>query len=291
MNEIEVVLASADQLGESPLWSIDEQTLYWVDDVQGIIHRLRPATGSHETFTTGIYIGMIALRQSGGLALTTRTGFAIWEPGISEPRPLAQPEQGKPHMTFNDGAVDCAGHLWSGSMNQNELPPPVGTLYRLDPGGTVTPMLAPVGLPNGIGWSPDNRVMYFTDSLLRTIFAFDFDPDGGTITNQRVFVHDSRGSTIPDGLTVDAEGYVWSACWGTGQIVRYTPSGAVDSVLQLPVPNVTSCIFGGLDLNELYITTAREGLSHEQQQQYPLSGALFRLKTTTRGREEFKFRG
>lgn len=291
MNNIEPVLEIHDELGESPVWCEDEHVLYWIDGSRGIIHRLQPDAALHETFSAGVPLGVIALRASGGLVMATRDGFALWKSRTQELCYLARPEEGKPFMTFNDGAVDCAGRFWAGSMNQDEEAPPGGTLYRLDPDGTVVAMFAPVGIPNGIGWSPDNTIMYFTDSRQCSIFAFDFDPAAGTIANQRVFATISDDSVMPDGLTIDHEGYIWSAHWGGGRVVRYAPDGHVERVVRVPALHTTSCAFGGTHLDDLYITSASGWLTAEQRAQYPLSGGLFRLKAGIQGREKFKFRG
>lgn len=291
MSNVEHVLKVHNTLGEGPVWSVDEQVLYWVDIDLGNYHCFDPLTGEHEVVGLGVPLGVLALRASGGFVMATRDGFALWEQQERELRYIAKPEEGKPYMCFNDGAVDCAGRLWAGSMKQNEQPPPEGTLYRLDPDGSVHAFVTPVGIPNGIGWSPDNTIMYFTDSPLRTIFAFDFDSSTGEIANRRPFVQAPNDSAIPDGLTVDSEGFVWSAWWGGARIVRYDPNGKVERIIPVPALHTTSCVFGGPNLDELYITSAQASLSEKQKEQYPLSGDLFRLKTEIKGLEKFKFSG
>ena len=286
---IEHILEARNTVGEGPVWSVEEQALYWVDIEGGSYHRFDPLTNAHETVDLGISIGVLALRASGGLVMATKDGFALWEQQAL--RYIAKPEEGRPSMCFNDGAVDCAGRFWAASMKQDEQPPPEGTLYRLDPDGSVHAMVTPVGVPNGIGWSPDNTIMYFTDSPLRTIFAFDFDPSTGEIANRRPFVHAPNDPAMPDGLTVDSEGFVWSAWWGGARIVRYDPDGKVERIIPVPALNTTSCVFGGPNMDELYITSAQATLTEQQQKQYPLSGDLFRLKTDIRGLEKFKFGG
>lgn len=289
MSEIEHILVAQNTVGEGPVWSVEEQALYWVDIDRGSYHRFDPMTRDYEMVEIGVPLGVLALRASGGFVMATRDGFAFWEQ--QKLRYIAKPEESKPHMCFNDGAVDCAGRFWAGSMKQNEQPPPEGTLYRLDPDGSVHAQLTPVGIPNGIGWSPDNSIMYFTDSPLRTIFAFDFDSSTGEIANRSVFVHSPDDPAIPDGLTVDSEGCVWSAWWGGARVVRYDPDGKVERVIQVPALNTTSCVFGGPNLDELYITSARATLTEQQKEQYPFSGDLFRLKTSIKGLEKFKFGG
>lgn len=291
MSEVEHVLAVRNILGEGPVWSVEEQALYWIDIEGGSYHRFDPLTAKHDAVELGLPIGVLAQRAAGGFVLATRDGFAFCEQQKPALHYIARPEEGKPYMTFNDGAVDCAGRFWAGSMNQDESAPPAGTLYRLDPDGSVHSFVTPVGIPNGIGWSPDNTIMYFTDSALHTIFAFDFDPSTGEIANRRSFVHTPNDPAMPDGLTVDSEGFVWSAYWGGARIVRYDPDGKVERILPVPALNTTSCVFGGPNLDELYITTAQSTLSEKQHAQYPLSGDLFRVKTGIKGLEKYKFGG
>ena len=166
-----------------------------------------------------------------------------------------------------------------------------GVRYCLDPDGSVHSMMSGVSVPNGIGWSPNNTIMYFTDSALRTIYAYDFDAEQGKITHGRVFVSTPDTPYLPDGLTVDSEGYLWNCCWDGGKILRYNPAGALERVIEVPVLRPTSCVFGGHDLDELYVTSARNGLTDEQLNMYPYSGDLFRLKTKFRGVEKFQFAG
>jgi sugar lactone lactonase YvrE len=291
MSEVEHVLAVQNELGEGPVWSVEEQALYWVDVYSGNYYRFTPATGKYEMVSVGVPIAVLALRTCGGLVVATRDGLALWEPQTRELRYIAKPEEGKAYMVFNEGAVDCTGRFWVGSMNQDEEAPPEGTLYRLDPNGSVHAMLTPVGIPNGIGWSPDNTMMYFTDSAQRTIYAFDFDPATGEITDRHIFVHHPEDPALPDGLTVDSEGFVWSAHWAGAKVMRYDPDGKVERVVHVPALNTTSCVFGGADLDELYITSAWMGHTEEQKGAYPLSGDLFRVKTGIRGLEKFKFAG
>jgi sugar lactone lactonase YvrE len=155
MGEVEHVLMVHNKLGEGPVWSVEEHVLYWVDVYSGNYYRYAPTSGKYETVSVGVPIGVLALRASGGLIMATWDGFAFWEPETQELRYIAKPEAGKPYMVFNEGAVDCAGRFWAGSMNQDETAPLEGTLYRLDPDGSVHTMVMPVGIPNGIGWSPD----------------------------------------------------------------------------------------------------------------------------------------
>ncbi len=289
MSEIEHFLPIHNMLGEGALWSVAEQALYWVDIHKNCYHRLHSGSDTYETIPVGVKIGVLAQRASGSLVMATQQGFAFWDAQKHELQIINNPEAERPALRFNDGAVDCRGRFWAGSMNDSGGAE--GVLYRFDPDGSVQPMISGVSVPNGIGWSPDNTIMYFTDSARRTIYAYDFDAEHGKITNGRVFVCTPDTPYVPDGLTVDSEGYIWSCCWDGGKILRYNPAGTLERVIEVPVLRPTSCVFGGPDLDELYITSARNGLTDEQLNIYPYSGDLFRLKTAFRGIEKFQFAG
>lgn len=291
MREIEHVLPVQHILGEGPVWSEEEQALYWVDIVGQNYSHFEPSSGAYETIHVGTSIGVLAQRTSGGLVMATRQGFVFWTNPNKTLVPLAHPEADRPQMRFNDGAVDCRGRFWAGTMSEADDRQAEGVLYRLDPDGSVHRMLTGLGIPNGIGWSPDDSVMYFTDTAEQTIYAFDFEASSGEIANRRVLVSLRDASLWPDGLAVDCQGYLWSACWDGAKIVRYAPTGAIERVIEVPVLRPTSCTFGGRDLDELYITSASVGLTPEQRARFPLSGDLFRLKTGIRGLGQYLFAG
>ncbi|HEX4203495.1 MAG TPA: SMP-30/gluconolactonase/LRE family protein [Ktedonobacteraceae bacterium] len=291
MNEIEHILPVRNKLGEGPVWSIEEQKLYWVDITSGTYSRYDPAAGSYETFNIGVPLGVLALRERGGLVMATKKGFAFWDEQQKVLDFIAQPEADRPYMSFNDGAVDCRGRFWAGTKSEAPEPQPEGTLYRLDPDLSLHSMVSGVGISNGIGWSPDNTIMYFTDSPRHIIYAYDFAEESGAISNQRTFAYTPDEPYEPDGLAVDSEGYVWSACWDAAKIIRYAPSGAVDNVIQVPALRPTSCVFGGQSLDELYITSSVDHLNDEQRTQYPYSGDLFRLKAGVKGLPKYRFAG
>ncbi len=165
-----------------------------------------------------------------------------------------------------------------------------GGLYRLDFDGSYQPMKTGVGISNGLGWSPDNRIMYYTDSIKRTIWAYDFDLEEGTISNRKVFAQTPE-DYVPDGLTVDADGLVWSAKWDGWKVVRYTPNGSVDLEVPLPIQRPTSCMFGGPNFNLLYITSASTGLSEFELQEQPSAGSIFVYETDIPGLPEPRFAG
>ena len=203
---------------------------------------------------------------------------------------LATPEADRPGNRFNDGKCDRRGRFWVGSLAINTAPRQ-GALWHYDPDGTVTRMVSGIHISNGLGWSPDDTRFYFTDSAKREIAVYDFDLESGTIHNRRPFVTVPDGSGTPDGLAVDAEGFVWSAHWDGWCVTRYDPDGAIDRVVTLPVPRPTSCVFGGPHGTTLFVTTARIRLSTAQLAEAPLSGGILAVETGVRGQRETIFAG
>ncbi len=291
-NEVEHFLVANNTLGEGPLWSSREQVLYWVDIVSKRFHRYTPATGQKETFEVGTMVGALGLRAKGGLVLATSDGFATWEPAAHKLDFVVNPESGHSDMRFNDGKVDRQGRFWAGSMYMKpEVDKAEGSLYRLDPDWSFHCTETKVAISNGIGWSPDNKTMYYTDSPRKIIYAYDFDPATGAIENRRTFVSTEGEPGVPDGLTVDSEGFIWSARWGGWKVVRYDPTGKVEREIKLPVEQPTCCTFGGSNLDELYITSAQENFTPAKKQQQPFAGDIFRLKTDLKGLPEPDFLG
>lgn len=285
--EVEHILSVRNKLGEGPRWHVGEQALYWVDIESHRFYRWQPGAGEPEVFDVGYTVGALAFRRGGGLALATGNGFAYWAGPDAPLRFVGHPEPDKADGRLNDGVVDRNGRFWAGTL----APDFTSALYRLDPDGTIYSMLPNVGTSNGIGWSPDDTIMYYVDSSHATIFTFDYNAHAGTISNQRPFVHTTEGSAVPDGLVVDAEGYIWCAYWGGSNVTRYAPDGTVDQVIQFPTEQITACTFGGPNLDELYVTSAWTGMSDEQRHAQPLAGDLFRVRVGVRGTPEPYFAG
>jgi sugar lactone lactonase YvrE len=280
MPELEHLLAVQNQLGEGPIWNHLEGALYWVDIAQGNFHRLDPHTGKHDVTEVGVPVGVMGFRARGGLVMATKRGFGLWDMQKRSLEIVADPESaGYPEGRFNDGSVDRKGRFWAGTMHKDYT----ASLYRLDADFSCHRMETGIHTSNGTGWSPDNRTFYFTDSPLYTIYAYDYDFDSGEISNRRVFAKCPEGQGYPDGLAVDSEGYVWSARWGGWKIVRHAPDGSVEREIKLPVELVTSCTFGGAQLDELYITSAWIDIKPEKRASQPLAGDLFRLKVGIKG--------
>ena len=291
MSELEHVLPVQNKLGEGPMWHPGEQALYWVDIPNHLIYRYYPVTGQREVFDAGVAVTVLAPRAAGGLVTGTARGFAFWDPRSQKLDFIANPEADRPYIRFNDGAVDVKGRFWAGTMNDQDSESPDGCLYRLDPDGSIHRMATGITVSNGTAWSPDHKTMYFTDTFRRVILAFDYDADTGAISNRRPFVHVPEEDGFPDGHTMDSEGCLWSTHWGGWKVTRYDPDGKVEREIRLPVANVTSCAFGGDNLDELYITTAWLTLSEEDRQKQPLAGDLFRVKVGIKGLEQSRFVG
>ena len=273
---VECVVREEAIVGESPVWCPREQVLYWVDITGQKIHRFHPASGANDTFHMPDKVTALAMRAKGGLVLSLEKDFATFDLETQRLTYLGNPEPDKPDNRFNDAKCDRQGRFWAGTMGNVHWDAPSGALYRLDADGAISCHQTDVICANGMGWSPDNRTMYFTESFRYAIYAYDFDTVAGTIANRRVFATvDKSTGAFPDGLTVDAEAHVWSVHNAVGRVVRYSPRGDIERTIELPVPRPCGCIFGGEKLDTLYITTARETLTPEQIATYPLSGSLF----------------
>ncbi len=287
MVDVVRVLPVANKLGEGPLWNQRDDALYWVDIEGDCFHRYFPKTGIRETFQIGQPIGCLAFRVNGGLLMGLRDGIGFWDWDTQSINIIANPEAGRKGARFNDGRVDRKGRFWIGTLGEDAG----SSLYRFDPDGSIHTMETGITISNGIGWSPDGQTMYYTDSPLRMIYAYDFDPASGLIKNRRPFVQIPEGEGFPDGLCVDSEGFVWSAHWDGWRITRYDPDGKPERVIPLPVQRPTSCAFGGPELKQLYITSAWTGLSEADRKEQPLAGDLLRIQTDVAGQQENEYQG
>lgn len=287
MVEVEHVLSVQNALGEGPIWHIGEKALYWVDIESSCYYRYDPVTGTHQRIDVGVKVGTLAFRAAGGFVMATAKGYATWEPTTRSLQVIGNPEPDKPNSRFNDGAVDRRGRFWAGTLGD----PYRNGLYRLDPDGKIHTMDTGIDISNGIGWSPDNKTMYFTDSTPRHIYAYDFDLESGNISNRRLFIDSSNRPGLPDGLTVDQEGFIWSARWDGSCVERYSPTGKLDRRISVPARHTTSVTFGGDDLRDLYITSARGELNDEEQGQPSMDGDLFRIRLDVGGFPEPMFAG
>ncbi|MGW2819847.1 SMP-30/gluconolactonase/LRE family protein [Streptomyces sp. NPDC001443] len=281
MTAYEVAVRAEATLGEGPTWDAAAGRLIWLDILGSRIHTYDPASGRRTVRTTPQHVGAVKPRAAGGLVLNLRDGVALLDPDGTLGWLHHDPVPGR---RANDAAVAPDGSLWVGTMRYDEAAGG-GTLSRIAGDGTVETVLDDVTVSNGTGWSPDGRLMYYVDSPTRRIDVFDHD--GGRITNRRTLAEIEAGAGFPDGLTVDADGCVWVALWDGGAVRRYTPSGTLDRVITLPTPRITACAFGGPDLRDLYVTTARTGLSAPSA----LAGCLLVIPGAGEGRPQPTFTG
>jgi len=286
---IDLVLDAHAELGEGPIWDDERQRLLFVDIMRGIVHEFDPATGSDRTYEIGEPVSAIALTRRGVYLLATKTGFVTLDPKTATTARVAFVEAEVTDNRMNDGYVDARGRFWAGTMSM--FGRRHGSLYRLDPDGTITRMIGGVSTSNGIDWSPDGKQMYYVDTPTARIDVFDFDEANGTISNHRVLVDIPHKAGHPDGLIVDAEGFLWLALWAGGAIHRYAPDGRLDQAIPMPATHPTKCAFGGPDLSDLYVTSASIELSADGKKAQPHAGGLFLLRPGVRGRLPHRFGG
>jgi D-xylono/L-arabinono-1,4-lactonase len=281
--EPELVADTRCALGEGPLWHPEEGRLYWTDITGGALYRFSPADGTHERCYEGTQVGGFTLQEDGSLLLFMERGaIKRWRDGQLETLMEEIPEERG--TRFNDVAADPAGRVFCGTMMTKERP---GRLYRLDTDGTLHVAIEAVGISNGIGFTPARDRMYYTDTAEHCIFLFDYDASSGQLSHRRVFAEVPREDGFPDGLTVDAEGGVWSARWDGGCVVRYTPDGVEQQRFVFPAKKASSVMFGGSDLQDLYVTTAG---GNDREHEGPGAGALFRVRPGVTGLPELRSR-
>ena len=285
--EADLAVPAQCELAEGPVWDPARRLLRWVDILPGHVHALDPATGAHSWFDAGDPVGTFGLTRSGGLVLALVDCFAFADHDGQHLTRLPGFTVDRATVRFNDGKPDPWGNFCAGTMALAEQGGPPCSLYRLTPDGEVTELVHGVALSNGLDWSDDRRLFYYADSYAGGVDLFDTDPDTGALSARRQFVAIEDG--LPDGLTLDAEGCVWLAVWGTGELRRYTPAGHLDTVVRLPASQVTSAAFGGPDLSTLYITTARENFTEADRQQQPHAGDIFACTPGVPGRPPYLF--
>ncbi|NGO45011.1 SMP-30/gluconolactonase/LRE family protein [Streptomyces ureilyticus] len=284
---VEVAVREYATLGEGPTWDAEAQRLIWVDILSSRVHTYEPDSGRRTVLTTEQHVGAAKPRTGGGLVLNLRDGVALLGPdGADGPDGFRWlHREVVPGRRANDAAVAPDGSLWAGTMRYDEAPGG-GTLSRITADGAVEVVLDDVAVSNGLGWSPDGSLMYYIDSPTRRIDVFDIGDDQRPV-NRRQLAAIEDGSGFPDGLTVDAEGCVWVALWDGAAVRRYTPSGDLDRVIELPTRRPTACAFAGPDLTDLYITTARTGL----EDPHPMSGSVLVVPGAGKGLAQPAFAG
>jgi sugar lactone lactonase YvrE len=279
----EVAAAAGAELGERPVWDAKAGCLIWVDVNAGSLHRLT-ADGDVIVAGLGVAIGAAAPRAGGGYVLATRAGFQLVSADGGADGPPVVPPGMPATVRFNDGACDPAGRFWAGTAATDDRPG-TAALYRLDADGSVTEVLAGLTESNGLGWSPDAATFYYTDSgePHSRIRAFGFDQQTGTLHDERDLIRFEAGDGVADGLVVDTDGCLWIAMWDGGCVRRYSADGQLLGMYPVPVSRPTCPGFGGQDLDELYLTTAWEGLPEARRDAEPLAGHLLRSRPDARG--------
>ena len=278
----EQVTDSVAYHGEGPVWSARWGGLRWVDMLAGDVLSLE-RDGTVRRRHVGDVVAALRPRRSGGAVLAVERGFALEDPDGT--LTTLDPVWTDPSVRMNEGGCDPDGRFWCGSMAYDKRPGGAA-LYRLDPDGSAHRVLDGVTISNGLEWSPDGSLAYYDDTATSRVDVFDYDPADG-LTGRRPFV-ELTGGERPDGLTVDADGGVWVALNGSGVVHRYRADGVLDEVVHLPTAKVTACTFGGPALDQLFITTSREGLAPDED---PIAGSLFRADVGVPGLPVREFAG
>ncbi len=285
------VLAARALLGEGTCWVSAEQRLYWVDILRGEVHRFDPATGRDEMRAAPYAVSFLQPCLGGGLVLGTLHGIARMDFDTGTFTPLCDPEADLPGNRFNDGKADPRGRLFAGTIALDGSDKKAN-LWRIAPDLSFIRLIDHVGNSNGLGWSPDHRTFYWTDTKTGCVFAFDYDIDSGDIANRRVAVEVDKAIGRPDGMTVDAEGFLWTALWGGHGVARWDPhDGRLVEKVSCPASYVTCPSFGGADLDILYFTTAQKGREEMEPAAEPEAGHLFAAHPGVRGLPGYTFAG
>ncbi len=293
IEEPRCVAPTGDHCGEGPVWHAAEHALYWTDINRFLIHRFDPTNNNVKSWFFEEPVTALSLTdRDDTLAVALGSRLLFWKPASDERNDHGFHLAGWPAVRMNDGRSDPRGSLWLGSMRNNVNPDGSsseaggtdGVLVRIDPNGDVTEWKREVGIANTVAWSPDHTRFYFADTLDNRIWSYQYDQATGNISDERTLLHGfERG--LPDGSTVDSEGYLWNCRYGGKCIVRISPAGAIDRIIEMPVSNITSCTFGGSDLQTLYITTAANGAPAGQR----FAGGLFSLRASIKGQPENRF--
>lgn len=293
MNELtaDCLLEAGATLGEGACWDAEKQLLYWVDILACEVHILDPGTGKDLVWKTPYHVTLVHPTTKGDLILGTKHGIARMNPATGEFQALVDPESDLPGNRFNDGKPDPVGRLYAGSISYEGLPEKAN-FWKIEPDLSFTKMLDHVGNSNGLAWSPDEKILYYTDTKLRRVDAFDYDRDTGSLTNRRTVVEVPQSMGGPDGMTIDSEGCLWTALWNGWGVARWNPkTGEMLQKIKAPCPYVTCPTFGGPDLEILYFTTAKKGNDRMEECPEPMAGNLFAVRPGVRGMPGYRFAG
>ena len=269
-----------------------KKRILWVDILTGEIHEFYPDRNEHKSFKIGSFVGSMALRTSGEIIAALKSGFTIINLETNTLSFIAHPEMHLLQNRFNDGKCDPAGRFWAGSMSMLGTPG-TGSLYTLEADHSVIRKIEDVTCSNGLAWSNDCKTFYYIDTPTCEVVAYDYDLLSGNICNKRSVIQISPNEGYPDGMTIDIEGMLWIAMWDGWQVTRWNPQdGNLLQRIRLPVAKITSCTFGGDNLQDLYITSAKTGLTEDKLKAQPLAGSLFIIKNCGyQGMAAFEFAG
>ena len=291
MSKVELLDECNNSLGEGITYSSNDNFLYWLDIGNlSKLHKLDLSLKKKEIFELPEIVTATSVRSSDELILATNNGIKLFNTFNKKFESVLNIESQQLLTRSNDGASDSLGRFWFGTMQNNfdkngksiPINENIGKLYKVDTNKKISVVEEGLGIPNTFVWSPDNTNFYFTDTLNGTILSYDFELESGELSNKKNFATFDRGH--PDGSTIDTDGCVWNCRWGGSCIVRFTPSGKVDQIIEMPVQNITNCIFGGSDMKTLFITTA----SNEGKNKNDLDGSLFSINLNYQGIEDNK---
>ena len=286
----EVVFPIRAQLGEGSLWDPETQRLWWVDILQNKVSVFDPRNRSNLAFDVAENVGTVVLSEDDSLIVALRSGIHRLDPESGATTRLGVVPECGPKIRCNDGKCDPRGRFWVGTIVEGGERGSAA-LHRLDADLTLSTHVRGVTISNGLVWSRDARRFFYTDTATQRVDVFDFDVERGTIANRRLVTEIPKQLGSPDGMAIDNEDQLWVALWAGSKVIRIDPeSGRTTFEVTLPVPNVTSCAFGGRDLDELYITTARSGMDEERLAAHPSAGSLFHAKLPYRGVPSARFR-
>lgn len=274
----DTVVKHACLLGEGPVWDADLNVICWIDILNGEIHQFSAEQKTHQIIPVHQYIGSVALCKNGHFLAALKNGFAFINRENGQVNMIGNPEDHLSNNRFNDGKCDPAGRFWAGTMSLSE-DPGAGSVYVLEKGLSITKKIDHTSIANGMAWSLDHQTYYFIDTPTCEVAAYHYDKNTGNISNKRTIIKIAKENGFPDGMTIDRQGMLWIAHWDGWQVTRWNPdTGKKIYDIQLPVSKVTSCTFGGENLEDLYITSARTGLSENELLEQPMAGYLFVIR-------------
>ena len=276
--QAQVVLPHQCLLGEGPVWDTRRGAICWIDILNGEIHEYSPGSKKHKTISVNQMIGAVVICRDGNFLAALKNGFGFVNRENGRVNMLANPEADIPGNRFNDGKCGPDGRFWAGTMSHTDEPEK-GSFYVFDTDHSVTKKISDVSISNGMAWSSDHKTFYYIDTPTFTVAAYDYDKNTAEISNRRVVINISEEDGSPDGMTIDSDGMLWIAHWDGWQITRWDPKTRV-KLLSIPLPaaRITSCAFVGDSLEDLYISSAKTGLTNDQLAAQPLAGSLFVIK-------------